>query len=226
MRLVIVLASLAFSVLPSAGLAQQPIAPPDAFQEVIYMEIKPSQIPKALNQLKEQLQRLRASRADLNLVLLKELDRPNQYVLLVGDRSGHSLSHLSPISSNQLDISGYQILPDFVLESIPLAGSSKLTIPLDGFVMVAHLDADPAQRDQTLPQLNEILRITPGLRCNQGVQVLTWKKRSNHWTLIESWLTRQHYYSALEDPRVEAIRATIASHAAAPSDLRLYRRVD
>lgn len=226
MRLAVVLASLAFSVLPAAVLAQQLSAPPDAFQEVIYMEVKPSQIPRALKQLKQQLQLLRDTRADLNLVLLQELDRSNQFVLLVGDRTGHSLSLLSPISSRQLDISGYQILPDFVLESIPLAGSSKLTIPLDGFVMVAHLDADPAQRDQTLPQLNETLRIIPSLTGNQGVQVLSWKKRTNHWTLIESWVTRKNYYAALEDPRVEAIRAAIASHAAAPSDLRLYRRVD
>lgn len=61
---------------------------------------------------------------------------------------------------------------------------------------------------------------------NQGVQVLTWRERTNHWTLIESWDTRQNFYNSLEDPRVIAIRTAIASYSAAPSDLRLYLRVD
>lgn len=226
MRLAAVFASVAISVFPAAALAQQPSSLPETVQKVIYIEVRPSQIPKALKELKQQVLHLKQAQSDLSVALLQELDRPNQYVLLVSNNNANHSSFANLTSDVQINISPLQILPEFLLESIPMVGSTKLRIPLEGFVMVAHLDADPSQADQTRPQLNELLRIIPSLSGNQGVQVLTWKKRTNHWTLVESWKTRQDFYSSIEDPRVQAIRAAIASHAAAPSDLRLYRRVD
>lgn len=226
MRPAAAIASLVISVIPAASLAQPPSTLAAAVQEVIYMEVRPSQIPKALSEVKQQLLQLKKEQPELNIALLQELDRPNQYVLLAAESSSNTSSISNSAPNVQINIPRFQILPDFVLDSIPMDGSTKLTIPLGGFVMVGHLDADPSQVDLTLPQLKELLQITPTLSGNQGVQVMTWKKRPNHWTLVESWKTRQDFYSAIEDPRIQSIRAAIASHAAAPSDLRLYRRVD
>lgn len=53
-----------------ASFAEQSSSLFDFFQDVTYMEVKPSQIPKALELLKQQVQSLQQSRTDLQMVLL------------------------------------------------------------------------------------------------------------------------------------------------------------
>ena len=209
-------AGFAESVAPNVGLLRQ----------VVYMEVKPSADAKAKAFAKSQLKILRDSQPDNIFLLLQELGRPNQYVVLAGNKSTATGSSSSKFSAEEFYMQSFQILPNFVLDSTPLPGSTKLDIPLNSFVMVAHLDADPSQRDKTLPQLQSLLKVLPGLSGNNGVQVLTWNLRSNHWTLIEAWSSRKTFNASIENPTVRQIRAAIASHAAAPSDLRLYTRID
>jgi quinol monooxygenase YgiN len=154
------------------------------------------------------------------------LDRPNQFLLLAASRQGLPLSIADMSRFKQSSLADDQIMPDFNLDSTYMIGSENLVIPLGAFAMVAHMDADPVQREQTATQLRKLGSLIPELRGNQGVQILTWKKRPNHWTIVTLWKDINSYLAALEDPRIMGICAVIASHAAAPADLRLYQRVD
>jgi quinol monooxygenase YgiN len=226
MRLAPLLMSFVLGAAPATALATPQASPRMAFQEVVYGEIRPSQVQSAFERLGRWIQRRRAARPDLNLILLRELDRPNQFVVLAASREGHSISFEDLGESKQIGLSDYAILPDFNVSSSYLVGSEQLDISPSSLIMVAHLDSDPTQREQTLRLLEKLGALTVGLKGNQGAQVLTWRKRTNHWTLISSWKDLSSYYASLENPDVMRLRAGIASHAAAPSDLRLYRRVE
>ena len=220
------IASYALIANPLAGFAETVNSNVDLLRHVVYMEVKPSAVGKAEDFVKSQLNALRERQPDNEYVLLQELGRPNQFVVLAGTgNKGHD-ANTRGLSTAKINMQSFQILPNFLLDSTPLAGSKKLYIPLNSFVMVAHLDADPSQRDKTLPQLQELLKVLPGLSGNNGAQVLTWNLRSNHWTLIEAWNSRNSFNQSIENSNVRQIRAAIASHAAAPSDLRLYTRID
>lgn len=226
MRFAPLLISLVLSATSASGLTMPQSSAAQAVQEVIYMEVQPTQVENALQGLRSRLRQLRQVRSDLDLLLLQELGRPYQFVLLAASREGKSVSLADLSESRQHKLSDFQILPDFNLDSIYLNGEKRLDIPLGALTMVAHLDSDPSQREKTLAQLQILGTLIPKLKGTQGSQILTWKKRTNHWTLVTTWKDLSSYYGALEDPNVKRIRATIASHAAAPSDLRLYRRVE
>lgn len=226
MPFVSLLLSVVLGAVPVSGMTVLQPVPAQSFQEVIYMEVQPSARHNALQELRTWVQRQRESRSDLNVALLRELNRPHQFLLLAGSSKGLpvALNDLNQVRPSSL--AGHLILPDFNLTSDFMNGTAPLTIPREALIMVAHLDADPSQREQAQIQLNRLGNVIPGLKGNQGVQILTWKKRPNHWTLLTIWKDQASYLAGLEDPHVRKIRAVIASYAAAPSDLRLYQRVD
>lgn len=220
------LLSFAVAAIPASALALPVNAPAQALHDVVYMEFRPSQLQAGVQQLRSWVHQQRRSGTDRNLVLLQELNRRHQFLLLASASKGSAaaIGEQDPFKLTGLE--RYKILPDFSLDSIYLTGAKELAIPRGALVMVAHLDADPLQRQQTGLQLEKLGALMPELNGNQGVQILTWKKRLNHWTLISVWKDSDSYSNALEDPRVIRIRAAIASHAAAPADLRLYTRSD
>lgn len=226
MALAPLLLSLVVAATPASGLTLPAGVSAQSNHDVIYMEMRPSLIQDAVQQLRAWAHQQRRSRSVQKLVLLRELDRRNQFVVLASAEKSTDAAVVEQDQFTMADLAQFRILPNFSLDSEYMAGSKELSIPFGALVMVAHLDADPLQRQQTLLQLQKLGALIPELKGNQGVQILTWKKRTNHWTLISVWKDSDSYSSALEDPRIMKIRAAIASHAAAPADLRLYRRID
>ena len=105
------------------------------------------------------------------------------------------------------------------------SGSTALTIPIGGFVVVTHLDVDPDKREKALPQVQKLLQTVPGLTGNKGIQVLQWKQFSNHWTIIESWRSTSDFDLSFENQKMLSILASIAPDAGSPVDFRHYKRV-
>ena len=220
------LLSLVLAAVPPLGLAVPTDEPAKDVHDVIYMETRPSKQVDAVQQLRAWALQQRRSQTDQNLILLRELDRCNQFLVLKSASKNTAAAIGLEDQSKEGSLLHYKILPDFILKSEYLAGSKNLSIPLGALVMVAHIDADPLQSKQTLLQLEQLGALMPELKGNHGIQILTWRKRPNHWTLISVWTDSASYSSALEDARLIEIRTAIATHAAAPADLRLYRRIE
>ena len=196
----------------------------DAFQEVAYLQLKTSKQHLALEELKRRLGATE-SQAQSSSILLQEIGRPDQYMLLTSAITRVNPEYPNTALNQRLGMSSLFDIPPFTLQSSRLPGSTVLTIPIGGFVVVAHLDVDPDKREKALPQVQKLLRTVPGLTGNKGIQVLQWKQFSNHWTIIESWRSPSDFDLSCEDQKILSILASIAPDAGSPVDFRHYKRV-
>ena len=162
---------------------------------------------------------IRQDTANQQIVLFKDRNqRADDYVALVPVKPGsgtvtdgwQKCSNLLPTASHHARV--------FRLRSTLTLGRPSLALDDNSFVVIEHLDAYPAQRDLNPPifvQLQQTLESLPGF---QGLQIWTWTARTNHWTVITAWQSREAFQRANQMAAVEQLWDRLYENSAAPQN--------
>ena len=159
--------------------------------------------------------------------VFSEVSNPANYVAIITDRNRDEIEGAG-WTNNFLGhyTDAYPSARTFVLDSSLLLGQSRLNASQSTFIEIEHVDSDPKKREANLPvfqQLQKLLKQQPGFR---DLQVWTWNERTNHWTVIEVWESKEDSQRAAMNPSVIQLWDKLYGNAAAPNSLAQYELIE
>ena len=162
-----------------------------------------------------------------SISVFSEVGNPANYVAIVADRDRNEIKGVG-WTNNFLGYytKEYPSARTFVLDSSLLLGQSRLNASESTYIEIEHVDSDPKKREANLPlfqQLQKVLKQQPGFR---DLQVWTWNQRTNHWTVIEAWESREDSQRAAMNPSVIRLWDKLYGNAAAPNSLAQYELIE
>ena len=129
-------------------------------------------------------------------------------------------------NNNSADLAeGFSTLDNkslFVMNSTFLTGSDTLQISPTSHIQISHIDSDPLKKDKYGSRFN---RLRLNMQSHSGfreMQVWTWNKRINHWTLIQVWESKSAYNSAMQSEGMRKTWREVFRHTASPAATAPY----
>ena len=204
------------------------VARPPSFFTVTYVEVVPplaAQAESVLTAYRE------ASRFDAGLAsfdLMHRLDRPNQFTLLCGWSNQEAFdthaigSHATRLNRN---LQAILAAPNDTRQHTGLAVGGARTSGRGGITAVTHVDVIPAHKDGGMAALAQLAEDSRKHRGNLRFEVWQQTNRPNHFTLVETWSSREAFDSHAMAAETRDFRMQLALMTGALYDERLYRMV-
>jgi len=221
--------SASFVAIAAVAAAQAPAAPPPiATIRVVYIEVSPSEINRAVNALKSYRQATQKAPGAGHVEVMQQIGRPNFFAVHETWNDGGSLqAHLMSADNTKLrdDLRSALLGPldDRVLASIstqPIHGA----VTDDSVYVLTHADA--AARREDIPGM--LQELAAGARRENGsvlFDATVQPTRTNHFTIVEVWSDQKAFEAHLTAANTRTFREAFAPVSGALYDERIYRRV-
>jgi quinol monooxygenase YgiN len=214
----------------AANAAAQTAAPPapGATTRVMYVEVAPSDISRAIGILKTYRQAAQKAPGVAHVEIAQQIGRPNLFAIHEKWNDGASLqAHLMSAGNRMLrdNLQSALISPlDERLLAPITAQPARGPVSDQAIYVVTHADA-AAQREQVPGMLQELA--TGARRENGNVlfDVTVQPNRTNHFTLIEVWTDQKAYEAHVITDNTRKFRAAFAPISGALYDERIYKRI-
>lgn len=214
----------------ATGTAAQTGPPPTAVAttRVMYVEVAPPDVGRAIGILKTYRQAARKAPGVGHVEVAQQIGRPNLFAIHEKWNDGGSLqAHLTSADNRKLrdDLQGVLISPlDERLLAPITAQAARGSVSDQAIYVVTHADA-AAQREQVPVMLQELA--TGARRENGNVlfDVTVQPNRTNHFTLIEVWADQKAYDAHAITDNTRKFRAAFAPVSGALYDERIYKSI-
>ena len=224
-RAFVLLVSLPFLPIVSA-FAQAP-APPPATMRVAFFEVGPNDAGRAAAALKDYRQATLKANGIVQVNVLQQIDRPNQFAIEEAWRDAAALeAHKSAAESKKLDetIQATRISPfdERLLAGVDVA-APKGAIPSQAVYVVTHADSVPDSRNQASAVLMDVAAKSRQEAGNVMFQVEVQTNRNNHFTVVEVWRDQKAYEAHITSGNTKKFRDTFQPFLGAWFDDRIYK---
>ncbi len=210
--------------------AAQTAAPPapGATTRVMYVEVAPSDVGRAIGILKTYRQATQKAPGVAHVEVAQQIGRPNLFAIHEKWNDGGSLqAHLTSADNRKLrdDLQSALISPlDERLLALITAQPARGSVSDQAIYVVTHADA-ATQRERVPLMLQELA--TGARRENGNVlfDVTVQPNRTNHFTLIEVWTDQKAYDAHVITDNTRKFRAAFAPISGALYDERIYKSI-
>jgi quinol monooxygenase YgiN len=221
--------SLGLIAIATSAAAQTAAPPaPGATTRVMYVEVAPSDVGRAIGILKTYRQAAQKAPGVAHVEVAQQIGRPNLFAIHEKWNDGGSLqAHLTSADNRKLrdDLQSALISPlDERLLAPITAQPARGSVSGQAIYVVTHADA-AAQREQVPGMLQELA--TGARRENGNVlfDVTVQPNRTNHFTLIEVWTDQKAYDAHVISDNTRKFRAAFAPVSGALYDERIYKSI-
>lgn len=222
-------ASTCLVAIATTAAAQTAAAPAAAATtRVMYVEVAPSDVGRALGILKTYRQAAQKASGVAHVEVAQQIGRPNLFAIHEKWNDAASLqTNLTSSGNRKLrdDLQSALISPlDERLLAAITAQPVRGEVSDQAIYVVTHADA-AAQREQVPGMLQELA--TGARRENGNVlfDVTVQPNRTNHFTLIEVWTDQKAYDAHVITDNTRKFRAAFAPISGALYDERIYKRI-
>ena len=224
-------ASLCLLAMATGAFAQAPPSAPPlaATARVVFIEVAPSDINRAIGVLKTYRQATQKASGIANVAVLQQIGRPNLFAIEEHWNDAAALqAHLASadVRNVRQGLQSALLAPIDDRPLAPVAVQSNTRIPSDQAIYVlTHADAGAGR--ETVPGLLQELataarRETGNLLFDATLQ----PNRTNHFTVMEVWSDQQAFEAHQIAEHTRKFRAAFAPLSGALYDERIYRALN
>ena len=223
-------ASLCLAAIAASASAQTPAGapPPAADARVVYIEVAPSDVNRAIAALKTYRQSAQKAAGAAGVAVLQQIGRPNLFAIEEHWSDAASLqTHLASAVVRKLrdDLQNVLLAPIDDRPLAPLAVQASTRAASDQAIyVVTHADAG-AGREMVPGMLQQLAAAARRENGNVLFDATVQPNRTNHFTLIEVWSDQKAYEAHVIANTTRKFRAAFAAVSGALYDERLYRRI-
>ena len=209
--------------------AQAPAVMPDPspFHVVTYVELGPTAKSDGAALLRGWRDAQRRSSGNLSAEVLQRPTRPGQFVIVSAWRNKAAFdAHAEGAAPLREKLNALRNSPlDDRLQSGLSTGEPGA--PAAGALyVVTHVDVVPPRREEAEAALKALAQANRAAEGNLRFDVLQQINRLNHFTVVETWRSRQAYDANSMSVHQREFRDKLAPMAGALYDERLYERLD
>jgi len=223
------LALLCLSVVDSS--AQAPAGPPvpadvSPLYVVTYLELRPSAQSEGAALLRSWQEAQRRAQGNLRAELVRNPARPGQFVIMAAWRDKAAFDAAASTTQEWREkLHALRNSPaDDRFHSAFSTG--KLDTPRGALYVVTHVDVVPPRREDAQAALKALAEASRAAEGNLRYEVLQQTNRLNHFTLVETWRSRQAFDANGMSPHQREFRDKLAQMTGALYDERLYESLD
>ena len=213
------------------AMAQAPAgtpAPVDAspLYVVTYLELRPNAQSEGAALLRSWQEAQRRAPGNLRAELVRSPTRPGQFVVLATWRDKAAFD--AAAGSTQEWREKLHALRDSPADDRLHSGFStgKLDTPRGAVYVVTHVDVIPPRREDAQAALKALGEANRAADGNLRYEVLQQTNRLNHFTVVETWRSRQAFDANSMSAHQREFRDKLAPMAGALYDERLYEILD
>ena len=222
-------ASVCLVAIATTAAAQTAAAPAAAATtRVMYVEVAPSDVGRAIGILKTYRQAAQKASGVAHVEVAQQIGRPNLFAIHEKWSDAASLQTYLTSSGNRKlrdDLQSALISPlDERLLAAITAELVRGPVSDQAIYVVTHADA-AAQREQVPGMLQELATSARRENGNVLFDVTVQPNRTNHFTLIEVWTDQKAYDAHVITDNTRKFRAAFAPISGALYDERIYKRI-
>jgi quinol monooxygenase YgiN len=209
---------LSFAISPALAQDASPV------YVVTYVEVKPTAKADADALLKSYRDAARRDTGNLRSEVMQHASRPGQFVILAAWKDPQALdAHMGAASTKSFRerIEGLRNSPldDRIHTGLSVARLEEAR----GVVhVVTHVDVVPPRKDEAVALLKSLGEASRGDEGNVRYEVVQQTNRANHFTVLESWKSRQALDQHSMAAHVREFRDKLKPMSGALYDERLY----
>src|SRR3954470_18339195 len=208
--------------------AQAPAVMPDPgpLHVVTYVELRPTEKSGGAALLRAWRESQRGAPGNQRTEVVQSPTRPGQFVLIAAWRNKAAFdAHAEAATPFREKLNALRNSPaDDRLHS-GLSTDDPATPP-GALYVVTHVDVVPPRREHTEAALKALAQANRAAEGNLRFEVLQQINRLNHFTLVETWRSRQAYDANSMSAHQRQFRDKLAPMAGALYDERLYEGLD
>ena len=222
-------ASLCLVTVAAVAGAQTPAAPtPVATARVVYLEVAPSDVNRAIAALKTYRQATQKAAGVANVAILQQIGRPNLFAIEEHWTDAASLqAHLASADVRKLrdDLQNALLAPFDDRPLAPVAVLLSTRVASDEAIYVlTHADAG-AGREMVPGMLQELAAVARRENGNVLFDGTLQPNRTNHFTVMEIWNDQKSFEAHQLAEHTRKFRAAFAPLSGALYDERLYKGI-
>jgi quinol monooxygenase YgiN len=216
------------SVVDASAQAPAPPVPADVspLYVVTYLELRPNAQSEGAALLKSWQEAQRRAAGNLRTELVRSPTRPGQFVLIAAWRDKAAFDAAATATQELRDkLQALRNSPaDDRFHSAFSTG--KLDTPRGALYIVTHVDVVPPRREDAQAALKVLAEADRAADGNLRYEVLQQTNRLNHFTVVETWRSRQAFDANGMSPHQREFRDKLIQMTGALYDERLYESLD
>jgi quinol monooxygenase YgiN len=215
-------------VAAATSAAAQTAPPLAATARVVYIEVAPSDVNRAISVLKTYRLSAQKTQGVTSVAVLQQIGRPNLFAIEEHWSDAASLqAHLASADVRKLrdDLQNALLAPIDDRPLAPLAVQSSTRVASDQAIyVVTHADAG-AGRETVPGMLQELAAAARRENGNVLFDGTVQPNRTNHFTVMEVWNDQKAFEAHQVAEHTRKFRAAFAPLSGALYDERIYRRI-
>jgi quinol monooxygenase YgiN len=206
-----------------------------ATYDLIYIEVAPRDIAKAITFLRAEEVAGREGMGNLGFLMLQRYPDINQF-LIVGLWTDHAslVAYQNSVSTKQflaalrpMMIAPYDERPNIDFLTNSARDQATLTVaPKNTLFVLAHVDVDPEDKAAGVRAIQALFLESQNEPDNFAFDVLNQSSRTNHFTLFEAWQSQTTFTAYKEQKLVRSFRNALLPIMGSIYEERLYRPID
>ena len=226
MALRFALALLCLAAVDSSAQAPPVMPDPSPLHVVTYVELRPTTKSEGATLLRAWRDAQRRAAGNQRAEVLQRPTRPGQFVIITAWRNKAAFdAHAEAAAPFREKLNALRNSPaDDRLHSGLSTGDPAT--PPGALYVVTHVDVVPPRREETEAALKALAQASRAAEGNLRFEVLQQINRLNHFTLVETWRSRQAYDANSMSAHQREFRDKLAPMAGALYDERLYEGLD
>lgn len=214
------------------ALAQAPASPPPVPADVsplyviTYVELKPTAAKQGTSLLKSWRAAQRKAEGNLRAEVVHSTARPGQFVVIAAWKNKAAFdAHADAAKPFRDKLNELRNAPaDDRFHNALSVG--KLEGAKGAVHVVTHVDVIPPRRDDAVAALKVLGDATRAAQGNARYEVVQQTNRPNHFTVVETWRSRQAYDANSMSAQQREFRDKLSQMTGALYDERLYQSID
>jgi quinol monooxygenase YgiN len=215
------------------ALAQAPATPPppvpadvSPLYVVTYVELKPTAGKEGTAVLKSWRDAQRKAEGNLRAEIVHRTTRPGQFVVIAAWQNKAAFDgHAAAGQAFRDKLQDLRNAPaDDRFHNALSVG--KLEAARGALVVVTHVDVIPPRREDAVVALKALGEANRAANGNVRYEIVQQTNRPNHFTVVETWRSRQAYDANSMSAHQREFRDKLAQMTGALYDERLYESVD
>jgi autoinducer 2-degrading protein len=192
-----------------------------------YIEVMPNSVAAGAALLRQFRNASLKEDGNLRFDVLQEVDRPNRFAIAETWRDGAALDAHNKGPNAAQFLERFKAIadapPDPRVTNGLYIGKGKSDHRAGTIYVLTHVDVIPPGKDDCMAALKAMSADTPNDQGNLGYDVLQQTDRSNHFTVIEAWASRNALDAHAMAAHTRAFRDKLKPIAGALYDERIYK---
>jgi quinol monooxygenase YgiN len=192
-----------------------------------YIDVMPNAVAAGAALLKQYRNASLKENGNLRFEVLQEIERPNRFAIVEAWRDKVALDAHGAIAStsqfrDKLKAIGDAPYDERITNGL-YAAQGKNTARTGALYVLTHVDVTPAGKEDCMAALKAMTTDTANDPGNISFEVLQQANRSNHFTVVESWINKKMLDAHVMAPHTRAFREKLTPIAGALYDERYYK---